>query len=372
MVKKPKRSKNIDFNILIATMLLLIVGNIMVFSSSWPYAVRKGINPYFFINKNLVFSFVGIIIMFITSNIDYRILKKYGYVIYIISIILSVLVLIFGDLETYNAKRWLDIGPITIMPSDFLKLGTILAVCKYIDRYKKKLNNVIHGFLPMFFFLMISCGLVYLQPDLSTTMVMGAVIICTFIVGGVNLFQSGLGLGILGAAGVLGIVFSKSSYSRSSRIEAWLDPLKDFSNKGWQLAQSLFAVSYGGIFGVGLGKSRHKFSYLSEAHNDFIFAIIAEELGFIGSIMVILLYLYLIYCGMKMAFKLKDSFAKLLVISIMLLIGLQAFINISVALGIIPPTGLTLPFISYGGTSLMVFLFMMGIVLGISKQADRR
>ena len=218
MVKKPKRRKKIDYNIFIATMLLVIVGNIMVFSSSWPYAVRKGINPYFFINKNLIFSFVGIIIMFITSNIDYRIFKKYGYVLYILSIILSVLVLIFGDIETYNARRWLDIGPITIMPSDFLKLGTILAVCKYIDRNKKKLNNVVYGFLPMFFFLMISCGLVFLQPDLSTTMVMGAVIICIFIVGGVNLFQSALGLGILVTSGVVGIVFSKSSNSIYSII----------------------------------------------------------------------------------------------------------------------------------------------------------
>ncbi len=372
MNKKSRRRGKLDYKILITTIILVIFGNIMVFSSSWPYAVRLGLNPYNFIIKQAFFSLIGIVGMYITSFIDYRTYRKYGYVIYIFTIILSVIVLFTGDLNRFAARRWIDLGPVTIMPSDFLKLGTIMAVCKYIASNKNRIYTIAYGLIPMLIFLGISCALVYLQPDLSTTMVMGAIILCIFIVGGVSLKQSAVAILALGGIGVFGIVNARSSYSRSSRIEAWLDPLKDFSNKGWQLAQSLFAVSYGGIFGVGLGKSRHKFSYLSEAHNDFIFAIIAEELGFIGAMTVICLYLYLVYSGMKLAFKLKDSFGKLMVIGIMLLIGIQAFTNISVALGIVPPTGLTLPFISYGGSSLLVFLFMIGIVLNISRYRDWR
>lgn len=372
MNKRKERTGKLDFKIFLTVLILLIIGNIMVFSSSWPYAVRKGLNPYNFIIKHIIFSVVGIIAMLIISFLDYRLFRKYAYVLYILSIILSIVVLFTGDLEKYAAKRWLDLGPITVMPSDFLKVGTILAVCKYIDKNKNKLNTVAYGLIPMLVFMLISCSLVYLQPDLSTTMVMGIIILLTFVIGGVNLIQSAISLFILGGVGIIGIKFSRSTYSRFSRIEAWIDPLKDFANTGWQLAQSLFAISYGGFFGVGLGKSRHKFSYLSEAHNDFIFAIIAEELGFLGSITIILIYLYLIYLGMKLAFRIRDSFAKLTVISIMLLVGIQAFLNISVALGIVPPTGLTLPLISYGGSSLLVFLGMMGIVLNISRQEDRR
>ena len=368
---KRKKGK-IDYKILFTTIIIIILGTIMVFSSSWPYAEKIHNDPYHFLKKQIIFLIAGFIIMFIVSNINYKIYKKYAYIIYILTIILSIIVLFTGDAERYSAKRWLNLGFTTIMPSDFLKMGTIISISNYISNNYRKIDSFTYGFLPMIFFAIVSGGLVYLQPDLSTTLVTLLLIFTVFIISGMNNKYTFISIGLVGLVGFIGIVYSKSSYSRSSRIEAWLNPLKDFTNSGWQLAQSLFAISYGGVLGVGIGRSRHKFSYLSEAHNDFIYAIIAEELGFIGAILVIILYLYLIFLGMKLAFKINDIFAKTLVIGIMLLLGIQAFTNIAVALGIIPPTGLTLPFISYGGSSLLVYMTMIGIVLNISRIANRR
>lgn len=362
----------IDKKILITTIILLVIGSIMVFSSSWPYATRLHNNPYEFIKKQIIFSIAGFIVMYIVSNIDYRIYKKYAVIIYFLTIILSIAVLIFGDVEKFAAKRWLEIKFTTIMPSDFLKLGTIFIIARYVSKYYHKINTFIYGFLPMVGFAGLSGILVYMQPDLSTTIVILVLVVAMFVIAGINMFYLFFSIGAVGAVGVVGIFSKNSVYSRASRIDAWLNPLKDFSNKGWQLAQSLFAVSYGGFFGVGLGRSRHKFSYLSEAHNDFIFAIICEELGFIGAMMIIFLYVYLIFLGMKLAFRIKDIFGKFLVIGIMLLLGIQSFTNISVALGLIPPTGLTLPFISYGGSSLLVYMVMIGIVLNISRTEKGR
>lgn len=310
--------------------------------------------------------------MYITSKIDYRIYKKYAVIIYILTILLSISVLFFGDEQKFAAKRWLDFKVITIMPSDFLKLGTIFIIARYVSKYYHKINTLIYGFLPMIMFAGISGILVYMQPDLSTTIVILALVVAMFVIAGINFIYLFVSIGAVGGVGAIGILSTNSLYSRASRIDAWLNPLKDFSNKGWQLAQSLFAVSYGGFFGVGLGRSRHKFSYLSEAHNDFIFAIVCEELGFVGAMIIIFLYVYLIFLGMKLAFRIKDIFGKFLVIGIMLLLGIQSFTNISVALGLIPPTGLTLPFISYGGSSLMVYMVMIGIVLNISRTEIRR
>lgn len=368
-----KRKKGrIDYKILFVTVVLIIIGYVMVFSSSWPYAVRLGHKPSHFITRQIIFSIVGFVGMYFVSRINYKVYKKYATLIYISTVILSILVLFVGDEQTYNAKRWIDIGPATIMPSDFLKIGTIFIIAWYISGNYKKINTFANGFVPMVIISFVSGYLVYKQPDLSTTLVILALIISMFVIAGIDLKYLMVSImAVLGVAG-LGIFKSSSLYSRQSRIEAWINPLKDFSNKGWQLAQSLFAISYGGFFGVGIGRSRHKFSYLSEAHNDFIFAIISEELGFLGALVVVLLYVYLIFLGMQLAFKLKDIFAKFLVIGIMLLLGIQSFTNISVALGLIPPTGLTLPFISYGGSSLIVYMLLIGIVLNVSRTVSRR
>lgn len=368
---KNKKGK-IDYKILIVTVILIIIGYVMVFSSSWPYAVRLGHKPYHFILRQIAYSIIGFIGMYIISKINYRIYKKYAIIIYSMTVLLSIIVLFIGDEKTYNARRWINLGFGTIMPSDFLKVGTIFVVSWYISRNYKYIKTFSKGFIPMIIISFISGFLVFKQPDLSTTLVILALIIAMFFIAGIDLKYLGASFGIVVIVTLIGIFKPSSLYSREARIEAWLNPLKDFSNKGWQLAQSLFAISYGGFFGVGIGRSRHKFSYLSEAHNDFIFAIIGEELGFLGAIIVILLYVYLIVLGMQLAFKAKDVFGKFLVIGIMLLVGIQSFTNISVALGLIPPTGLTLPFISYGGSSLIVYMLLIGIVLNVSRTVNRR
>ncbi|WP_164995819.1 putative lipid II flippase FtsW [Miniphocaeibacter massiliensis] len=367
-----KNKASIDKRILSVTIILILIGLIMIASSSWPYANKLGKNSYEFFEKQFKFSLLGFVIIFVVSKIDYRIYKKYAGVLFILTIILSIIVLIVGDEKTYSAKRWLNLGFTTIMPSDFLKIGTVFIISKYIASNYKQIKSFKYGFIPMIIFGGISGGLVFLQPDLSTTLVILGTVVAMFVIAGINLRYFATAVFGVGGITVFAILKPNSAYSRMSRVEAWLDPMKDFTNKGWQLAQSLFAVSYGGFFGTGIGRSRHKFSYLSEAHNDFIFAIICEELGFIGAILIILLYVYLIYVGISISFKLEDVFAKFLVIGIMLLIGLQAFTNISVALGLIPPTGLTLPFISYGGSSLIVYMVLIGIILNISKNVQRR
>ena len=257
------------------------------------------------------------------------------------------------------------------MPSDYLKAGSILYVARYIEAKYKELDTFKFGFIAMILFIIVPGGLIYKQPDLSTTIAYAGTIVVMFIASGVDLKPT-ISLIILSipAIGIFSIIKSSSEYSRMSRVKAVLNPLKYFNDEGWQLSQSLFAISTGSILGLGIGKSRQKFLYLSEAHNDFIFAIICEEMGLIGGALVIGLFLTIIYRGMKIAFEAEDIYSKVVSVGIVTIIGLQAFINIATVLGLIPPTGIVLPFVSYGGSSIVVFMGLIGILLNISKKRN--
>ncbi|NMB09250.1 MAG: cell division protein FtsW [Tissierellia bacterium] len=365
-----KKAKS-DKVLFIATVVLIIIGVLMVFSASGPYSSKTYNNPYRIIIKHMKSLLIGSVAMFIGYKVNIKILKKISPYLFLLTIILCCLVYTPIGYELNYARRWIKVAGITVMPSDYLKAGAILYVARYIEKNYKRLKTFRYGFVFMLIFIIVPGGLIYKQPDLSTTIAYAGTIVVMFLVSGIDLKPTiSLILLSIPAIAIFSIKKSSSQYSRMSRVKAVLNPLKYFNDEGWQLSQSLFAISTGSILGLGIGKSRQKFLYLSEAHNDFIFAIICEEMGFIGGALVIGLFLTIIYRGMKIAFEVDDIYSKVLAVGIVTITGLQAFINIATVLGLIPPTGIVLPFISYGGSSLMVFMGLIGILLNISKQRN--
>ena len=360
-----------DKILFIATVVLITIGILMVFSASGPYSSKKFNDPYIFIKKHLRSILLGSVAMFAGYKININFLKKISPYLFFITILLCGLVYSPIGHSLNHAKRWIKIGGKTFMPSDYLKAGSILYVARYIEAKYKELDTFKFGFIAMILFIIVPGGLIYKQPDLSTTIAYAGTIVVMFIASGVDLKPT-ISLIILSipAIGIFSIIKSSSEYSRMSRVKAVLNPLKYFNDEGWQLSQSLFAISTGSILGLGIGKSRQKFLYLSEAHNDFIFAIICEEMGLIGGALVIGLFLTIIYRGMKIAFEAEDIYSKVVSVGIVTIIGLQAFINIATVLGLIPPTGIVLPFVSYGGSSIVVFMGLIGILLNISKKRN--
>ncbi len=376
MKRKAKSKKNKVDRILLATTLILVVfGVVMVFSSSGPYAKVRYNNYYFFFSRQWKFALVGLVLMFITSRIDYHRYRKYSILIWIASLVLCALVFSPLGLELNNAKRWLLFKAgersFTIMPSDALKPAAILMLAAWLDYNEKDANSIFRGMLPTFLLIGISVVLIYKQPDFSTSLVLALSLVFMYIVSGVKLSLFLIPLPAVVVLGSRAFLGPENAYRRE-RLIAFLDPLANKQDAGWQLVQSLYAVSSGALFGVGLGKSAQKFTYLSEAHNDFIFAIISEELGFVGAVGVIILFLIFIARGVQIAYLCKDRFGMLLAVGITAVIGLQAFVNIGTALGVGPPTGIALPFISYGGNSLIFMMGMTGVLLNISRNREER
>lgn len=358
--------KSKENRLILLVLVVLVFGIIMVYSSSWPYAVDIGNEPEFFAKKQIIAAVIAIVVMAITSFLPYTIYKKLSIPIYIVSYILCLLLFTpLGNNYGTFARRWLKLG-ISFMPSDIHKIAAIIIMASYLSARKKNLP-VLKDFIPVMGLIGLTVLPIYLQPNLST------VVLIIAVMGGIY-FMSGMKLSYFLAiipAGALSIYLFLSGPSneyRRQRIRALINPLDDYLGTGWQLSQALFAVSSGGILGLGLGRSNQKHLYLSEAHNDFIFAIIAEELGLIGCLLVIVAFLLFIKLGFSISAGAKDEFGQLLGTGITLMIGFQAFINMGVSLGLLPPTGLVLPFISYGGTSLVINLAMVGILINISRK----
>lgn len=356
-----------DFTLMIATILLVFIGIIMVFSSSFPDAYYKYNNGYFFLIRQLIYSGIGIFIMFIFMSFDYRRLYKMSNLIFIVCILATFL--IFSPLakNINGATRWVDFGSFTFMPSETMKLGAIIFLAKFLAKKKDDIKSFFYGVMPAFLIIGIACGLIIIQKDLSTSAVLGISLFIMLFISGMKMSQL-MGLSIIGlGAATIAILIEPF---RRERIFAFLDPFKHKDTSGWQVVQSLYALGSGGLFGLGLGQSRQKFFYIPEPYNDFIFAIIGEELGFVGAVTVILLFLLFIWRGIRIALKAKDLFGCLLASGIVSLIAVQSFIHIAVVTSSMPPTGIPLPFVSYGGTSLIVFLAAVGILLNISKTTE--
>jgi len=356
-----------DVWILISTLLIMTVGVIMVYSASAVLAFHDFGDSYYYLKRQLIFAVLGIAAMFITMNLDYRIWKKFAKVALILCFVLLVLVLIPGvGVVRGGARSWLGIASLGIQPSEFMKLGMIMFMAKVLSEQDSRITSFRKGLLPMLLLLASAFGLIMMQPDLGTgAVLLGATMMIIFSAGARISHLVGLaGLGVVGFAGLI----AAAPY-RLNRILYFLDPWKDPLGGGYQIIQSLYAIGPGGLVGLGLGMSRQKYSYLPEPQTDFIFSIIAEELGFIGGATVLLLFLILVWRGMRTAITAPDTFGSLLAVGIVGMIGVQVVINIGVVTGMMPVTGITLPLVSAGGSSLTLMLTAIGILLNISRYA---
>ncbi len=358
----------IDWPFAVLVMILLSIGTTFVFSSSYVYAKYNYNDSYFFIRKQIGWVLVALVIIYIVSRfVDYLFLKKTAIYIFIISYLLLLCVFFFGA-DANGAKRWIYIGPISVQPSEIVKFSVILLVSSYIVWLETKGRDLIrtfrYGIMP-FLFLVVLIGLpLYKQPHLSAMIIIFALIFILMYLGGVKggILLSGLGVG--GAAMLALILFTDHG---QSRINAWLHPELDPLGDGWQPLQSLYAIGSGGLWGVGLGQSKQKHLYLPEPQNDYIFAVICEEMGFIFAVAVVLLFVMLIWRGFYIAKNAPSKFSSLLVMGIIIQVGVQVFLNIGVVSGALPSTGVSLPFFSYGGSSLLILMAEMGVVLNISR-----
>jgi cell division protein FtsW len=362
--KSTGKIEKFDSVIFYMTLLLVFVGIVMVFSASYIQSSFKFNDAYYFLKRNLVYAILGFIAMIITSKIDYRLWDKYALTIAIVSVAFLLLVLTPLGISANGARRWLGVGSFTFQPAEIAKFACIILTAKFIEKRYKYIKSFKRGIFPILIIPGIFFVLIILQPNMSTA---GTLILVAFIM----LFVAGMdmkfiftmiGLG----AGLFAALVIQAPY-RLKRVISFLDPFQDPLGNGYQVIQGLYALGSGGLFGLGLGRSKQKYFYIPEPQNDFIFAIIGEELGLIGCIVIMMLFVILIYRCVRIALKTNDVFASMVVIGIGAQIGLQAIFNVAVATSSMPATGVALPFISYGGTSLTIFMAAIGIVLNISK-----
>lgn len=371
--KKTKNFLNnpIDYTLLITVLLLLSLGLIMVLSASSPTALAEGGSSYTYFIKQSVFACAGLFVMIILSKIDYRIYKKFYIIAYIIAFILLILVLLIGK-ESNGAKRWIYLGSISFQPSELVKLCMIIFFATILTKDRDELQYFLKGWIKHLIPLAFIIGLLIIEPHLSASIVIIGICVIMMLVAGCKLWQIvvptvAIGLPIMG---ILILKVEKFAHALK-RITTFIDPWQDKLGAGWQVTQSLYAIGSGGLFGLGLGQSKQKYLYLPEPQNDFIFSVLAEEIGFVGCAFVIILFAILIWRGVLTAMRAPDMFGCLMAVGITSLIGIQAIINIAVVTSSMPATGMPLPFFSYGGTALFLLLCEMGILLNISRAGNK-
>ena len=372
---KLKRRKSVntagkfDITFLSFVLILLTVGLVMLYSSSYAFSYNQYGNSYKFITRQALFAAVGVVVMLVVSRIDYQFWRKFAWVLYALSTVMLIVLLILPPMvEGKDVKRWIVIGPINFQPSEIAKFAIILLFSSLIAANHKQMKSF--KFIAFLVALLgLQCVLVVMEPHLSATVLIFAIGIVLLIVGGLpkRYILGGVGAGV--GLGVLAVVTGIIGYG-SDRIKYWLDPWADAMGKGFQTIQSLLAIGSGGILGRGIGQSRQKYLWLPEPHNDFIFAIVCEELGLVGALVIILLFCLLVWRGFTIAMRAQDKFGSLLALGLTFQVGLQARLNIWVVTNTIPNTGISLPFFSYGGTSLLILLAEMGIVLSVSRGAN--
>ena len=363
----------LDVPFLLLVLLLTGIGLIMLFSASFPSAYYETGNPAYYLIRQSIFAALGIAAMLVIGRINYERFRAVSKLLLLISFILLILVLIPGvgtGRITHGAQRWIrSLGPIPqFQPSEVAKFGVILYFADSISKKKSRMATLREGILPYGFILALLAGLMMLEPHFSGTVLLVGIGAVMMYVGGIRSYWVGIGLG---GAGVVAYGFMSGLIKyNSSRIKIWLDPLNAewMQGSGYQIRQSLLAIGSGGLLGVGLGKSRQKFLFLPEEHNDFIFSIVCEELGLIGATLIMAIFALLIIRGYWIALHARDRFGSLLAVGVTTQIALQVFLNIAVVSNLIPNTGISLPFFSYGGTALAIQLAEMGVVLSVSRQ----
>ncbi|MBQ8648888.1 MAG: putative lipid II flippase FtsW [Clostridia bacterium] len=364
---KIKRGGRLDITFLSLVLILLTIGLVMLFSASYAYSLAYYDNSYKFITRQAAFGAVGVVAMLVFSKIDYHIWRKFAWIIYAVTIIMLGALLILPPMVSgMDVKRWLVIGPINFQPSEVAKFAIVLLFSSLIAANYKQMKSFKFVFF-LVVLLGLTCGLVVLEPHLSATVLIFAIGVILLIVGGIK--KRYIVAGGVAGAGLFVAAITLIGYS-SDRIKYWLDPWADSTGEGFQTIQSLLAIGSGGILGRGIGQSRQKHLWVPEPHNDFIFSIVCEELGLIGAVVIILLFCLLVWRGFTIAMHSPDKFGSLLAIGLVFQVGLQAMLNIWVVTNTIPNTGISLPFFSYGGTSLLILLAEMGIVLSVSRYSD--
>lgn len=360
--------KRQDVMILILVALLLFMGIVMVYSSSAFFALDKYRSTYYFLKKQLFWILVGSLMLILFRNIKYEVLQKYSKFLFAAAIVLMFFVFIphIGKASS-GAKRWIYLFGFSFEPSELLKLAFIIYMADAISRKQEQMKSFAKGLLPFLIIIGVVSVILYLQPDLGAILLMFSLGMIMLFVGGVRLRH--VLMSILISSPLIYVAIIKASY-RAKRILAFLDPWKDPQGVSFQIVQSFIAFGSGGLFGKGLGKSTQKLFYLPEAHTDFIFAIVGEELGLIGASVILALFAFLIWKGIGLSLEIEDNFGKLLVVGVISYIGLQAFINMSVVTGLLPTKGMTLPFISYGGSSLVINMIAIGILLNCSSRIN--
>lgn len=370
-VQKGVRYGEVDVPFFLTVLALLVMGIIMMFSASYAWAIAEGYEGTYYAKEQIKTGFIGLILMYVLSIVDYRIYRSPIIAIgsYVIPVILLILVL-FAGTSAGGAQRWLVIGSFNFQPSELMKIGLVIFFAYLIEMNYGQMQKFRTGILPYLVALGIVAFLLMLEPHLSCTILIGLIGMTLIWVGGARPRHFFI-LILVGAAAVFAIILFLSIFEGYDyiqvRIQSWLDPFSDSQGGTWQTCQSLIAIGSGGIFGLGLGESRQKFLYLPETKNDFVFSIVCEELGFVGALTVVLLFALLVFRGFRIATQAPDKFGMLLAVGFTMHIGLQAFLNIAVVSNLVPNTGISLPFFSYGGTALILQLAEMGVVMNISR-----
>ena len=361
-----------DMTFLLSVILLTIYGTVMVFSAGTAYAQVRYDDSLYFVKKQTVWLIIGFSVMFIAARVEPNVYKRFTPHLYLSTLVLLVLVLIVGFVGN-GAQRWISIGPLTIQPSEIAKIAMIMMLAKYFSDFeeratdrKNKKSILIYGTLFPALIMLAPIILVMLQKHLSCIIILGSIGLLLIFASGVNpryiYAFSGLG------AAAVSYIALFTDYTKE-RITVWQNPEAYKLTGGWQTLQGLMAIGSGGIFGVGLGKSILKHCYVSEPANDMIFAILCEELGLVGAALALFLFGFLVCRGAKIALRSPETYTRLLVIGISIKMAIQALLNVAVVTNTIPNTGISLPFFSYGGSSLVMLFFEMGIILSVSRQS---
>lgn len=366
-IRQPKTEKShIDMPFLILVLVLLGFGLVMVCSASYVSALYKYNDSFYFIKRQAIWAVFAIVVMLlIVALIKPKTIRRFMVPLMIVALIMVLLVLIPGiGIKVNGARRWLGVGPVRIQPSEVAKVAVIVYLANYLTVNQNKIKKFKEGMLPAIIVMMVYTALVAVETHISGAILIAGVGFVMLFVGGGSI-KAFLMMALAGG-GAFGFMIAFTDYAKV-RVQTWLNPFIDTTGDGFQTVQSLYAIGSGGLFGLGLGQSRQKHLYIPEPQNDYIFAIVCEELGFIGAIVVILLFCMLIWRGFVIAFKIPDRFASFLVIGVTSHLALQTILNIAVVTNAIPCTGIGLPFFSYGGTALVMLMAEVGIVLSCSK-----
>ena len=350
-------------------MLLLIAGVVMVLSSSYARAYYDpgnitGGNPVYYFIRQLIFAAMGVAAMIFASKLPMGFYRRFSMHLLILAVVLLMLVPVIG-VKANGARRWIGFGSLTVQPSEIAKLAVILSFSALICRYRGKMKTFRYGILPFVAILLVIVGLLVLEPHFSASVIIIAIGGAMIFLGGARLVWF-VSAAVAAGAGIT-VLLTMFPYA-STRITTWLDPFASTSDEGYQIVQSLYSIGSGGLTGLGLGQSRQKFLYLPEEHNDFIFSVVCEELGFLGAMLILVLFALLIIRGYWIAVNTRSRYSCLVCAGITTLLALQVFLNVAVVTNLVPCTGISLPFFSYGGTALLIQMTEMGIILSASRE----